>query len=112
MSARDVLNERATGGAPLKPVKLTPQMAPMSRQRPFSCGSSMGAFGQLQIVKSPALLARKRSLGLGLSNRRAKCGLILAMPLGVAGLAFVLVALTPASFRHELLQRRIRCITR
>lgn len=27
MSARDVLYERVTGGAPLLPVKLTPQMA-------------------------------------------------------------------------------------
>jgi hypothetical protein len=30
MSARDVLDERVTGGAPLLPVKLTPQMAAMS----------------------------------------------------------------------------------
>jgi len=46
MSARDVLDERVTGGAPLLRVKLTPQMAAMSRHRPFSRGSSMGAFGQ------------------------------------------------------------------
>jgi len=43
VSAHDVLDERATGGAPLLPGKLTPQMA--ARNRPFGRGSSIGAFG-------------------------------------------------------------------
>ena len=53
MAARDVLDEQVTGSAPLLPVKLTPQMAAMSRHRPFSRGSSMGAFEGTHVWWTP-----------------------------------------------------------
>ena len=68
MSARDVLDEQVTGGAPSLPAKLTLQMAAMSRHRPFSRGSSMGAFDltherwtPYQAIASPRTVAGPRS---------------------------------------------------
>ena len=60
MSAHDVLDERVTGGASLLPVKLTPQMAAMSRHQPFSHGSSTGEFGQIRPFTVAANISSKQ----------------------------------------------------